>query len=105
MLPLFIGGKIKQRREELRLTQNDLSEKLNVSRASISNIESGRHVVQINTLYDLSEVLSVNVSFFLPNISISSQENVHFSLDNDSSSDGTFNDSTLSYIDDLIKNL
>lgn len=65
-LTYYVGIRVKERREELSLTQLELSEKLKMSRASISNMEKGRHQIPLTTLFDLSKVLGVNMSYFLP---------------------------------------
>lgn len=80
-LPTYIGNKIKQRREEIGFKQSELSERLGVSRASVSNIESGRHVVQITTLYELADILEVNVGYFLPNVYQEKENSLEFYTD------------------------
>ena len=61
-----IGDKIKSRREDLQMSQKVLSENLNIGRASISNIEVGRHQITLYTLYEISQILGVDVNEFLP---------------------------------------
>ncbi|GGF00298.1 DNA-binding transcriptional regulator, XRE-family HTH domain [Chishuiella changwenlii] len=49
----FISVQIFERRKKLGLTQLELANKLNISRASISNIEKGRHDISLEMLEKL----------------------------------------------------
>ena len=62
----MIGGRIKSNRESINLSQLELSEKLHISRSSISNIEVGRHQVPLFTLYEISKELNVNIKDLVP---------------------------------------
>lgn len=64
----IIGSKIKLKREELRISQAELSEKLNLSRSSISNIEIGRHQIQLTTLYEIAIELGIDIKNLIPDI-------------------------------------
>lgn len=59
-----IGKKIKILRKTRGLTQEQLAEKLNVKRATISNYEIGRRMPHIKELEDISEALGVNLEYF-----------------------------------------
>lgn len=59
-----IGKKIRILRKTRGLTQQQLAEKLNVKRATISNYEIGRRSPHIKELEDISEVLGVNLEYF-----------------------------------------
>lgn len=61
-----IGQKIKSKREDLKISQLELSENLDISRASISNIEVGRHQIPLHVLYEVSKVLKLDVQELLP---------------------------------------
>ena len=55
------GEKIKQTRESLKMSQEELSEKSGVSRATISKIENGlTEVVKLETLSKLANALKSN---------------------------------------------
>ena len=59
-----IGKKIRILRRTRGLTQEQLAEKLNVKRATISNYEIGRRSPHIKELEDISEALGVNLEYF-----------------------------------------
>lgn len=55
--------KIKEQREKLKMSQEELAKKSNVSRAIISGLESGTiSVTKTNTLFKLAEALNCKVS-------------------------------------------
>lgn len=66
-LYVSLGKKIKSKRTELGINQSQVANQLNVSRATISNIEVGRHQIPLHLLYNLTEILSVDISHLLPN--------------------------------------
>ncbi len=59
---LTVGQKIRKLREESRLTQKGLSEKLCISQQIISRIERGRDNVSLRTLQKFSKALGKDVS-------------------------------------------
>ena len=56
-----IGRKIRNYRIKFNITQEDLAEKLMVSRQSISNWENGKFYPDINTLIKISEIFEVSL--------------------------------------------
>lgn len=60
-----IGKRIRYYRNEKKLTQNQLAEKLNVTDKYISALETGRAKISLARLYDISLILSVDISSFL----------------------------------------
>lgn len=57
-----MGYRIRELRENKGMTQVELSEKSNVSRTIISNLENGvSHVTTTKTLYRLANALDVSV--------------------------------------------
>ena len=56
-----IGKTIKKIREEKNMTQEQLAEKLNVTRQAISNWENNKTQPDIDTIIKISEVLEVSV--------------------------------------------
>ncbi len=60
-----IGNLILRIRKEKKLTQKQLSEKLNVSDKAISKWERGQGCPDISSVIDLAEVLGVNVTEIL----------------------------------------
>ena len=56
-----IGKTIKRIREDKNITQEQLAEKLNVTRQAISNWENNKTQPDIDTIIKISEVLEVSV--------------------------------------------
>lgn len=57
-----MGYKIKERREELRMSQEELSEKSGVNRTTISAIETGKaENIMTGTLVALAKALETTV--------------------------------------------
>ena len=54
--------KIKQQRLFLMMTQKELSERTGVSRTHISQIESGKHTANLQTIEKLCEALGLSIS-------------------------------------------
>jgi len=64
---MIIGYKIKEVRESLKMTQEELAEKSGVSRGTISALENGTaHVTTCKTLVSLAEALNTKVDDLLP---------------------------------------
>lgn len=55
-----VRNKIRERREALGLTQNNLAEMLNITRQSFSLYESGKQVPSILMCYLISKVLNAD---------------------------------------------
>lgn len=66
ILYYIIGNRIKSLRTERSLSQEDLSFHLNLSRASISNIELGRHQIPLFLLYELSQFFKIGIYDLIP---------------------------------------
>lgn len=60
----FIGEKLKTLRKGRKLTQQELSEKLEISRATISNYECGRRSPHLSDLKRFAEFYGVSLEFF-----------------------------------------
>jgi DNA-binding XRE family transcriptional regulator len=57
-----MGYKIRERREELRMTQDELAQKSGVSRQTISSIETGKYDnVLVGTLAAIATALDTTV--------------------------------------------
>jgi transcriptional regulator with XRE-family HTH domain len=63
-----IGRRIKKARLNQNLTQQDLSNRINLSRTSITNLEKGFQKVTLHTLFEISLALKVDVHSLLPNL-------------------------------------
>lgn len=60
-----IGQRINNRRKELKLTQEQLAEKMEVSVQMISNLELGKKAIRPENLVKLCGVLSVSADYIL----------------------------------------
>lgn len=61
-----IGNLIKKTRLLRKLTQADLSDKVGLTRASITNIERGKQKISIHTLYLIADVLNISPQSLIP---------------------------------------
>lgn len=57
----MVGKNIRSLREEKHLTQDDLAERLHVTRQAISNWETEKSQPDINTLQKIAQILEVSV--------------------------------------------
>ena len=60
-----LGARIKDARIKADLNQEVLAQQLNLTRASIVNIEKGRQRPMIHTLIEIAEILNTNLSLLL----------------------------------------
>ncbi len=65
VLPKTIGKKVKKRRTSLGLTQEELAEKVGISRAYMGFVEQGRNVPTLETLEKIARSLKVKLSELL----------------------------------------
>lgn len=75
----FVGSKIKEFREARGWTQDQLAEKLNTTRQTISRYESGTRKTNQDVLFDLSVLFNVKIDSFFPereSKSAASQKNI-----------------------------
>ena len=69
-----VGQSIKESRVVAEVSQADLARKVNMSRASIVNIEKGRQQPSLHLLWSLSEILDVEIGTFIPDFQSSNSE-------------------------------
>lgn len=62
-----IGSRIKKRRTELRMSQEELAEMLKVSYQQVQRYENGMSTLNIEKLQVISEALSVPAAYFFSN--------------------------------------
>ena len=62
----LLGANVRKYREIARLTQDEVADRLSLSRTSVTNIEKGKQRIQIHTLYNIAKVLGVSVTDLLP---------------------------------------
>jgi transcriptional regulator with XRE-family HTH domain len=60
-----LGKRIKDKRIENKLTQEQLGEKCDLSAAHIGHIERGTRILSVDVLFKISQVLKVSVDYLL----------------------------------------
>ena len=60
-----VGIRIKDRRDELGWTQDDLATKANISKSFISDLENGKRSVGADKLLDIARALSLSLDFLM----------------------------------------
>lgn len=77
-----IGARIKQRRTEIDMTQDELAEAIGLLRTSVANIESGRQRAPVHVLYNVSAALRTQIEAILPSAKeISEQQMVRIQIE------------------------
>lgn len=66
----LIGERIKNRRKEIGLTQEQLAEKLDVTVGYISQCERGISKINLEKLSEISDILSCDIGYFVVGSSI-----------------------------------
>ena len=61
-----IGNKIKARRKELKLSQDDLADRLLSTRNEVYRYENGKHEMGICTLIQYAEALETTPQYLMP---------------------------------------
>lgn len=99
------GSAVSTRRKALGLTQAELAAKVNMSRASIANIESGRQNVLLHHVYALAAALELTkVAELLPPIPQKPLvEELKMMLSNQALSKQTLSQNAEAQVADLIK--
>ena len=59
-----IGGRIKKRRMELKMSQEELAEILNITYQQVQRYENGMSKLNVEKMQIISEALSVPLSYF-----------------------------------------
>ena len=60
-----LGRNIFKRRKELKLSQNALAEKLDISREHLAKIETAKRTVSLDLLIDIANELNIKVRDFI----------------------------------------
>lgn len=61
-----LGDNIRDARKQCNLNQEELGERLGMSRVSIVNIETGKQRLPLHVLWDMSDVLKIKLSELVP---------------------------------------
>ena len=67
---LEMGNRIKLRRKELKIKQNELAELLDISNNHMSSIETGKQKPSMDTFIKICEKLQVTPDFFYLDVCI-----------------------------------
>lgn len=62
VLPRNLGKKLKRARREMGITQEELAERANLSRAYIGYIEQGKNLPALQTLEKIAKALKIRLS-------------------------------------------
>ena len=62
---MILGARIKEKRKELGLTQQQLGELIKVTKVSICCYENNTRIPNVETLIDLADALHVDVDYLL----------------------------------------
>ncbi len=96
-----LGGAIALRRKQLKLTQDDLSSRTGLSRASIANMERGHQNVAVHHLYAIALALKVaSVSDLLPSLKAATENQGE---DNMMPTSEALSDTSRASLNDLIR--
>lgn len=61
-LPRVLGKRIQRRRKELKFTQEELADKIGISRAYMGYIEQGRNAPSLEVLEKIARVLKISIN-------------------------------------------
>lgn len=82
----IIGQRIREFREKRGVTQGYLSERINLTRTSVANMEAGRQKVRLESLYQISDVLRISPHDLLPTLDEIRHQQVNLPLGLDTKS-------------------
>ena len=69
------GQLLASKRKQVKLTQGELAERLDMSRASVANIEAGKQRMQLHLLFRISRLLDVSPYELIPSLAASKTSN------------------------------
>ena len=64
-MPTTVGERVKRRRTELGLTQDELAQKAGISKGFLSDLENGKRSIGAERLLDLGRAMSVSLDFLM----------------------------------------
>jgi transcriptional regulator with XRE-family HTH domain len=64
-MPTTVGERIKRRRADLGLTQDQLAQKAGISKSFLSDLENGKRSIGAETLLDVGRAMSVSLDFLM----------------------------------------
>lgn len=63
----FVASKIRDLRRERKLSQDEFSKHVDLSRVSIANIETGNQKPTLELVWKISSIFSISIDYFFPN--------------------------------------
>lgn len=66
----MLCNRLRELREEIELNQEEVAKRINVSRSTYANYETGRAEPSISTLVDIANIYMVSVDFITGNTDI-----------------------------------
>lgn len=82
MIYKILGENIKRERLKLNLTQDQLSEKLDISTSYLGRIERGERNLPLDTLIRISNIFNVSVDYLLKGCISSNNESTSSDINN-----------------------
>lgn len=73
-LLIKMGERIAERRKSLKMTQEDLAEKIDVSIPMISNLEQGKKAIRPENLVKICSVLGLSADYILTGKTVTKQD-------------------------------
>jgi len=70
-----LGENIREARRRQSMNQEELGEKLGLSRVSVVNIETGKQRLPIHVLGDITDILKVKMSELVPDVKTPAENN------------------------------
>lgn len=80
-MPSSVGERIRHRRTELGLTQDDLSQKAGISKSFLSDVENGKRSIGAETLFDLGRAMAVSLDYLMSGEGEEGQEQAQIPTD------------------------
>ena len=74
----MLGDRLRELREESELNQEDIANKINVSRSTYANYETGRAEPSISLLISLANLYEVSIDYLCGNTGIRGNSNSSF---------------------------
>lgn len=65
---VFVGKKIKEKRISLKITQEELAKKLDITFQQIQKYENGSNRVSAGRLYKISKIFNTSINYFFKGI-------------------------------------
>jgi len=62
----LVGRRVRTRREALKITQEELAERIHLTRTSITNVEGGRQKVPLHQLLRIATALDTDLRDLIP---------------------------------------